>query len=516
MVIIYFGSSAQPFQIWKKDFGIDTTTIENSKKVLVDNQGNIFQCGNYFSALDSSNINTFIIKYDASGNLLWSQTFSSPLSRIDKINDAVLDQNSNLICAGKYSHANSSTDFLIIKYSSTGNLLWVDTVDGTSNSYDEATALTTDLSNNIYIVGNTTTPSGYHVRTIKLDSNGFIVWDSTNTGMFNANQISLDNSGNCIVSGNSGNSLNHSHFAIEKIDLTGSITWTKVFNTGLNSNCVKSISDAVGNIYALGNILNSPSAGSIWVIKLNSIGDIIWQKVIDASNGFVSDGFDFILSGNKIFLCGDSFHSNQNATQDFLTIGMDTTSQVLWTDIVNGQTDKKDYAAHLVCDTQKNVFVIGTTRDLGAEFNWLVEEYDSTGTQLFRSIIDNGYSDEGLQIELINQNLFVCAGTNTYDVGHLDATVMKFSVMPLLVAGVIPDSDIKFYPQPFSSALHLKMNGTIQNCNLHIFNLWGTEILNKPLIKSDEKIDFDFPKGEYFYTLIQNGIQITSGKLICQ
>jgi hypothetical protein len=105
----------------------------------------------------------FVVKYDASGNLLWAKTAAG--DSWDFSYDLCKDKNGNIYIAGSF-HGNvldlsstvlnnisndSTSDFFVVKYDSMGNLLWALKNGGIDN--DKAKSISVNSSGNIYIVG---------------------------------------------------------------------------------------------------------------------------------------------------------------------------------------------------------------------------------------------------------------------------------------------------------------------------------------------------------------------------
>ena len=51
--------------------------------------------------------------------------------------DAVLDQNGDLVLCGEYFNTANNNDILVMKYSSNGGFLWMDTINGVGALFDQ-------------------------------------------------------------------------------------------------------------------------------------------------------------------------------------------------------------------------------------------------------------------------------------------------------------------------------------------------------------------------------------------
>ena len=94
----------------------------------------------------------------ADGTPLWTNALSQlPGLTTGQASARVMmvDTNGNSYVAGSFiSSAQTDSDFLTIKYSPTGNVIWARTKDGAGiGGNDVVTALALDTSGNVYVVG---------------------------------------------------------------------------------------------------------------------------------------------------------------------------------------------------------------------------------------------------------------------------------------------------------------------------------------------------------------------------
>jgi hypothetical protein len=108
---------------------------------------------------------------------------------------------------GKES-ASGTTDYVTLKYSSTGQLLWRAVYDGGANRPDQAVALAVDGLGNVYVTGSSQLDAGsggWDFLTIKYDFSGKQLWTARFNGAANkddqATAIAVDSQGNVFVTG---------------------------------------------------------------------------------------------------------------------------------------------------------------------------------------------------------------------------------------------------------------------------------------------------------------------------
>jgi hypothetical protein len=121
----------------------------------IDPNGNVLVSG--IAQSTGADTNLITIKYDANGNQLWSQVFDGLAHGTDVGKYLVTDQSGNVfVCGNTDIDASSTTlnnDILLLKYDASGNLIWQQTYSATPNSDDLVEELRLNAANEIMIVG---------------------------------------------------------------------------------------------------------------------------------------------------------------------------------------------------------------------------------------------------------------------------------------------------------------------------------------------------------------------------
>ncbi|MDQ3020101.1 MAG: SBBP repeat-containing protein [Bacteroidota bacterium] len=147
-------------QLWVRRYtGANGYQNSYANALVLDSLRNVHVTG--YSINDNKN-NFVTIKYDSSGNNLWTTTYNGNpqfLYGSGFANSMVLDKLGNLYVAG-YFHWDfiSSNDYVIIKYNQSGVQQWLARYNGEANDGDASglNSLAIDYLGNIYITGSST------------------------------------------------------------------------------------------------------------------------------------------------------------------------------------------------------------------------------------------------------------------------------------------------------------------------------------------------------------------------
>jgi len=145
--------------------------------VVIDEQACVYVAG-YSVGLDSS-IDYATIKYNADGELLWVARYANPAGTADYANTIALDREGNVYTSGGSDNVGSGVDFLTLKYSPDGIMLWKAEYNGAANDWDEAYALLIDDSLNVYVAGRSVgVASSADMVVVKYNEHGEMLWEA--------------------------------------------------------------------------------------------------------------------------------------------------------------------------------------------------------------------------------------------------------------------------------------------------------------------------------------------------
>ena len=276
--------------------------------VAVDSSGNVYACGSVQGTGGSGLGDGLVVKYDASGNLLWKRAFGG--TSHDSFSAIAVDSSNNIYVAG-YARNNSAEGALIAKYDSSGNIQWQRTLDG--SYFDSFYGVAIDSSNNIYVAGHvssSTSSSSKDALIAKYNSSGAIQWQRTLGGSLedSAKGICVDSSGNIYVAVETRSAgAGAQECLLAKYNSSGTVQWQRTLGSTSTDQPSSIAADSVGNIYVIGHTNNSFSTdgGNIFFAKYNSSGTIQWQRTLGGNEQDIGKAIA-IDSSDNVFVTGYS------------------------------------------------------------------------------------------------------------------------------------------------------------------------------------------------------------------
>jgi len=197
--------------VWKRQFG--TSGGDNAYAVSSDTAGNVYVTGETTGSFGGPGTNSddaFLAKFDSAGNILWKRQVGTPT--IDSSTSVSTDAAGNVYISGftrgSLAAPNAgNNDAFLIKYDGSGNLLWTRQL-GTSG-VDTSFGVLADSANNVYITGNSDGGlggpgfGGSDAFLIKYDGSGNPLWGTQlgTNAVDGSSGIASDNAGDIFITG---------------------------------------------------------------------------------------------------------------------------------------------------------------------------------------------------------------------------------------------------------------------------------------------------------------------------
>lgn len=335
--------------IWAKSIeGTGFAGVE-ANAITTDLSGNIYITGTFFGSVDFDpgaatmiffsdyDVWIFVLKLDASGNLIWARQMSGDGSGNNYAfsNDIAIDLSGNVYTTGALYgvldfdpgtaivniSSTGSEDIFISKLNSSGDFVWAKQIGG-ANDNDQSQSLVLDASGNVYAAGNfsgtvdfdpgsttfnlNSTNGGGFV--LKMTAGGNFVWAKQIGG--GPSSVKTDDSDHLYISGEFNGTRDFDPGAgivnlvaqsmdifITKWDTSGNYIWArKVGGPGPEDNSALFV-DSAGNAYLCGRFTGtadfdpgsgvfnlSANNGSSFIAKLNAAGNFSWCKQLRANS----------------------------------------------------------------------------------------------------------------------------------------------------------------------------------------------------------------------------------------
>ncbi|MFX1366712.1 MAG: SBBP repeat-containing protein, partial [Promethearchaeota archaeon] len=229
-----------------------------------------------------------LLKYNSSGDLEWYTTWGGIWE--GKGSGIAIDTLGNVFITGYTDSYGAGDDVLVLKYDSDGNLLWYKTWGGSED--DTGEGIVVDSSGSVFIIGTTYSygVGSHDVFLLKYDSSGNLLWDKTWGGSDSdfGNGIAVDNSGNAFITGHTYSyGTGRGDIFLSKYDSDGNLLWYKTWEGFFYNNGQGIAVDSIGNAYITGYFTSRENLSNhdIFIIKYG----------VDTDNDGLSDNDEIFI-----------------------------------------------------------------------------------------------------------------------------------------------------------------------------------------------------------------------------
>jgi len=355
-----------------------------------------------------------------------------------------------------------NTDVFLVKYSSSGSIVWAKGFGG--GDYDQGNATAVDNSGNVYITGfygstsidfgggPLTNYGSWDIFVAKYDASGSYVWSKKGggAGIDKGNSLAIDGNDNIYVAGD----FNSAKAAFG-------------LDTATNNN---------GAEYDPFLVKYNSSGVEQWVVSGSG-------SYIDKCSGVtVDDNNDIYITGtfeSTTVVFGSTTLTNVNPGNgsDIYVAKYNNTGAAVWAKSIGG--NDLDDSRGITSDPSGNIYLIGS--------------YWSSSLTFGTTTLTN--PGGGFDIWIAKINFYV--GIN--DISSFD-------------------NNILVYPNPFNSGAVIQLSKPLDNASLIIYNMMGQEVKRINVINEKEIIlqRENLTTGLYYFNITDKGVLKGNGKFIVE
>ncbi len=486
----------------------------------------------------SAGSDMFLVKYDAAGNVNWARSAGGSENDCAMsvcIRDSRHIYvggyfKSTTITFGSYTLTNSfapNEEQFIVKYDATGAVVWAKSASGSPGN-DAINALAIDPLGNVFGTGyyqgssitfgtdtlSNTFSGTKDVFLVKLDTTGNVLWVRGSGGLANdiGNAVSADPAGNVFVGGQfdspdlligtitlNNNAPGANDVFNGKYDAAGNLLWASAAGDYHHDYILSVAADGAGNFYSAGYFrsmsitfgtitMTNPWSpyGDFFLVKYDSAGSVLWAvKSIGSSS---SDAITSVAPDpfGGVFITGH-FQSPS------ITFGPNN--------LTNSTSNMQIYAAKYDGTTGTalwGVKVANIDHDMGksiaannAGFAYVAGQFMSANLTFGSTILSNAST--------FYNDLFIA---------KLDGSVGLYPMTS--------NEHLTVYPNPFNDMAVIKSEKEFQQAVLRVIDCYGrtvsqvSGISGRTVVFSREKL----AAGVYFFRLEQDGQLIATAKMI--
>ncbi|MBU0495152.1 MAG: DJ-1/PfpI family protein [Chloroflexi bacterium] len=262
-------TDAEGHEVWSKTFG--GAGLDVGQAVCESDDGGYVVAG-YTEPADGGESDAYLVKVDAQGNEVWAKTFGG---RGPEVGRAICRANDGgYVVAGATGSGSANSDVYLLKVDADGDELWTQSFN--NGEYDWGNAVCETRDGGYTVVGNTDEGAireAMDAYLIKTDAQGNKVWAKAfGPGQFydyGTSVCETDDGGYVVVGAAKSPETNKNDVYLVRVSPTGDVVWEKTFG-GPGSDWGSAVCKAPDGGYVVVGHTSSYGAGSfdVWLIKV--------------------------------------------------------------------------------------------------------------------------------------------------------------------------------------------------------------------------------------------------------
>lgn len=298
----------------------------------------------------------------------------------------IADASGNVFVTG-YSVGNGTeTDYTTLKYNTLGVNQWEARYNGTGNYHDVPYAIDIDNLGNVYVSGRSLTLNNHtDYVTVKYNSSGVEQWVASYNGTYNyedyGSLLKVDKLGNVYVSGYTFQNISWISATI-KYNTNGIQEWVAYHSSPDKGDIPTALEvDDSGNVFITGVGESIPTGPDYTTVKFNSFGVEQWVAVYSAVPTYFRDYAQSLKIDNSGNVIVTGISSTLGLDYNYLTIKYDQNGQEIWIAEYDGPNNSLDVTVAMEVDQHGNIYVSGYSEGIGSSEDYCIVKYDSSGIE---------------------------------------------------------------------------------------------------------------------------------------
>lgn len=472
------------------------TTDDEANSSAIQSDGKIVLAG---LCLNGSDYDFGVTRYSSNGTLdatfgTGGKVITAVGSSDDYGNSVVLQSDGKIVVAGS-SKNGTIWNFALVRYASNGSL---DAAFGTGGKVttvlggidDEGNSVAIQSDGKIVVAGSSKNGTDNDFALVRYNSNGtldgtFGTGGKVTTAIGISDDVGysvkIQSDGKIVLVGSSKNNVNSTLFALARYSSNGTLDAT--FGTG------GKVTTAIGSNNDVAYSVALQSDGKIVVSGYCSLSNTVFAVARYNTNGTLDATFG---TGGKV------------------TTAIGTTADINYTTAL--QSNGKIVSAGFSTSGPNLIFAV-----VRYTSNGTLDATFGTGGKV-TTVIGNGGGDVAKSVMVQTDGKIVVAGTSRNGT-NFEFAVVRYNGDPTGINSFDrPNSGIRIYPNPSNGIFNVQCLMNNSNISsIDIFNMLGEVVFHSSINNSLSTIDISSqPSGLYFYQIMEENKNISSGKIIVQ
>jgi len=363
--------------VWDKTYDLDGGNLDDATDMVIDPDDNIFITGH-----TGQPEKIFVMKLDNLGEQQWLEFHEDDEWMCRASGIVIVDQ--DVYVSGHGGNINGE-DALLLKYTSDGNLVWQQNYNGTGNGSDIIRSIQADHQGNILLSGQTGEQDGFSVTnflSLKYNTSGELLWEKEYQGPASmidfATTLAVDINNNVIVAGPSEKIFDgqpETDYAIVKYNSDGEEQWVTRYDGDFGGDFPVDL--VIGNnneIFVTGWSISASGTKSSATLKLDTAGNIDWISRYDGIGYYFNGPSSMIQHSSGVIMVAAQVQVD-DFNNEWILHGIDDTGTEIWNTQHAGTAKTIETPRKIIEDSEGSVYITGFTTNLITDWDITTLKY---------------------------------------------------------------------------------------------------------------------------------------------
>jgi len=247
------------------------------------------------------------------------------------------------------------------------------------------------------------------------------IWNGTTIRGLGRPDVAVSADGSIYVTGVTA--YNQNDAVLLKFDANGTLVWERAWGGAASDEALSVATASDGSVYIAGTAESfGPSSSGLFVVKFDSAGNLVWQRISDGAAGNAV----VVASDGSVYAAGTT-PRNEIGNFDIVVLKITATGSLLWQRTYSAG-DVVDPRGRMAAGSDGSIVIAGaiqTVSNHAADIAALIVKLTSDGALVFDKQFDGKNTETGEGVTVASDDTIYVAGTTTtFGAGFQDAFVL--------------------------------------------------------------------------------------------
>jgi uncharacterized delta-60 repeat protein len=259
---------------------------------------------------------------------------------------------------------------------------------------------------------------------VKFGSNGSVIWqriwNGTTIRGLGRPDVAVSADGSVYVTGLTADNGNDA--VLLKFDANGTLLWERAWGGAASDEGMAVATASDGSVYIAGTATSFGSGSGLFVVKFDSAGNLVWQRIFDGAQGNAVA----VAPDGSVYAAGTTPRPDQIGNFDILALKITAAGSLLWQRTYSAG-EVADPRGRMAAGSDGSIVMVGAIQTVRrtADIAALIVKLTSDGALVFDKQFDGRNTETGDGVAIAPDNTIYVAGTTTtFGAGDQDAFLL--------------------------------------------------------------------------------------------